>query len=89
MNILVTDTVKRTSYQASTHIALYKLQIIMMTILGGPSVDEKDNQVRQSIKGLMRKLFQNNVGNRTDITVKIFTIFYYILSRKLGEGEQF
>lgn len=60
-----------------------------MTVLGGPSVDEKDNQVRQSIRGLMRKLFQNNVINRTDITVKIFTIFCYILSRKLGEGGQF
>lgn len=34
----------------------------------------------------MRKLFQNNVSNRTDITVKIFTIFYYIYY--LGSWER-
>lgn len=78
MNILVTDTVKRTSCQASTHTALYKLQIITMTILGGPSIDEKDNQVRQSIQGLMRKLFQNNVSNRTLLKFLQYFIIYYL-----------
>ena len=45
-------------------------------VLGGPSVEEKDNQTGQNSMGFMRKLFHQNVKNRAGITVKkVFNFF--------------
>lgn len=45
-------------------------------VLGEPSVEEKDNQTGQNSMGFVRKLFHQNVKNRTGITVKkVFNFF--------------
>lgn len=45
-------------------------------VLGGPSVEEKDNQTGQNSMGFMRKLFHQNIKNRAGITVKkVFNFF--------------
>lgn len=68
-------------------MALHGLQVIKMSILSGLSTEEKGNGIGQSSMGFMRRLFQNNVRNRTESTVKNFMIFNYILLRKIVEGK--
>lgn len=60
-----------------------------MPILSGPSIEEKDNRIGQNSMECMRILFQNKVKNRTNITVKNFINFCYILPQKLVDGREF
>ena len=49
-------------------------------VLGGPSVEQKDNQTGQNSMGFMRKLFHQNVKNRTGITVKKVLSFFNVFT---------
>ena len=51
-------------------------------VLGGPSVEEKDNQTGQNSMGFMRKLFHRNVKNRVGIAMK--KVFNFLLCIYLG-----
>lgn len=63
-----------------TQIADHKDDVVL--VLGGPSVEEKDNQTGQNSMGFMRKLFHRNVKNRAGITLK--KVFNFLLCVYLG-----